>query len=309
VSWNEARLHRHIGSWPKPAILWGSKLSDGAVLRPLRGAPVLCSDQVIGGVHVELDAPPRQIGRKAAARALSDLAACVAWPRALECSLRAPAETSQAWIVAVLAGLRAEAQRHGAALVGGDLAAAPGPFGLTVTALGEFRGPGRPPGRDRLRVGQALVLTGPVGGSLLGRHLRIEPRFAAGRALFEAGARALMDVSDGLALDLSRLARASGLGIRLEAVPIHRDARRRARSSGRSALEHALGDGEDHELLAGLPPRAARALLERGLPDCPAAVRIATVVARPGLWLALEGQPLRRWDGRGGYLHGQERSR
>jgi thiamine-monophosphate kinase len=153
------------------------------------------------------------------------------------------------------------------------------------------------------------VLTGPVGGSLLGRHLRIEPRFAAGRALFAAGARALMDVSDGLALDLSRLARASGLGIQLESVPIHADARRRARASGRPALEHALGDGEDHELIAGLPPRAARALLGRGLPDCPAAARIATVVARPGLWLALDGQQPRRWDGQGGYLHGGQEAR
>lgn len=287
-------------------MLLGSQLSDGAALRPLRGSPVVCSDQVIGGVHVEFDAPPAWIGRKAAARALSDLAASVARPRALEACVRAPRETPARWIVALLAGLRKEAERHGAALVGGDLAAAPGPFGVAVTALGEFLGPGRPPGRDRLRPGQALILTGPVGGSLLGRHLRIEPRLRAGQALFAAGARALMDVSDGLALDLSRLARASGLGIRLEAVPIHRDARRRAKSSGRTALEHALTDGEDHELIAGLPPARAAQLLRRGLPGCPGAVRIGTVIARPGLWLALSGERPRLWRGPGGYVHGED---
>ena len=208
--------------------------------------------------------------------------------------------------MALLAGLRREAERHGAALVGGDLAAAPGPFGVAVTALGEFLGPGRPPGRDRLRAGQAVILTGPVGGSLLGRHLRIEPRFRAGQALFAAGARALMDVSDGLALDLSRLARASGLGIQLEAVPIHRDARRRASASGRTALDHALTDGEDHELIAGLPPSKAERLLRGGLPDCPGALRIGTVIARPGLWLRFPGERPRRWSGPGGYVHGEE---
>jgi thiamine-monophosphate kinase len=306
MGWNEAALHRHIGSWPRPKILFGSPMSDGAVLRRVRGAPVLCSDQVIEGVHVLPDLEPRRVGAKAALRVLSDLAACAAWPVALECSLRVPRERQPAWLRGVLSGVRSAARRHGAELVGGDLAAAPGPFGLSVTALGEFRGPGRPPGRDRLRVGDTLLLTGPVGGSLLGRHLNIKPRLAAGRALFAGGARALMDVSDGLALDLGRLAARSGLGIVLEHVPIHAQARQRARLTGRSALEHALTDGEDHELLAGLRPNQAQALLDLGLPECPRATAIGRVIARPGLWLALDGAEPRRYLGAGGFLHGAE---
>jgi thiamine-monophosphate kinase len=304
MPWNETDLHRHISAWPRPKVLFGSSMSDAAVLRRLHGRPVLCSDQVIEGVHVLTDAPPRRIGAKAALRALSDLAATAAWPVALECSLRAPAEREARWLRAVLAGVRGAALRHGAELVGGDLAAAPGPFGLTVTALGEFRGPGRPPGRERLRLGDAIVLTGPVGGSLLGRHLAIRPRLAAGRALFAGGARALMDVSDGLALDLGRLAARSGLGIVLEHVPIHAHAKRRARLSGRSALDHALSDGEDHELLAGLSPARLAALLAAGLPDCPRAVRIGRTQRAPGLWIALNGVEPRLYRGATGFVHG-----
>jgi thiamine-monophosphate kinase len=306
MSWNEANLHRWLAQRPRPARLAGSQGHDAAVLRPLRGRAVWCTDQVVLGVHLELTDPPRWLGRKAVDRTLSDLAACGAEPRGVLLALRLPAEWSEAQVRAVIRAADGRARALGAELLGGDLVAAPGPAAATVSALGELPARGSVPGRDRARPGQVLLLTGPVGGSRLGRHRRIEPRLAAGVALREAGATALMDVSDGLWLDASRLARASGVGLELELarLPLHRDAHRATRSSGQSALEHALGDGEDHELLATLAPRRGAQLLARGLEGCPSARVIGRVV---------EGQGLRLLDERGapcspptraGWLHG-----
>jgi thiamine-monophosphate kinase len=147
-------------------------------------------------------------------------------------------------------------------------------------------------------------LTGPVGGSALGRHLAIEPRLEAGRALWLGGARVLMDVSDGLGLDLTRIAAASGVRIELECLPIHPHARRAARTSGRTAQQHTLEDGEDHELIAVLPEAAARRLLETGLPGAPRALRIGRVRAGSGLFVPSPEGALTRFEG-GGYWHGR----
>jgi len=166
--------------------------------------------------------------------------------------------------------------------------------------------PGDPAvGRQRARPGQVLVLTGAVGGSGLGRHLAIEPRVRAGRWLARAGATAMMDVSDGLALDLSRLARASGVRLVVERVPLHPDARRAARRSGRSALAHGLADGEDHELVATLSAadwaRARRRRAGAGV----AVAAIGRVERGAGLWLPGEVEgTVRHWDGQGGWIHG-----
>jgi len=297
MAWNEDRIHRALRRHA-PRGLLGSALHDAAVLRAGLRHPVLCVDQVVEGVHVLAGAPARAIGRKAAARALSDLAATAARPVALLCTLAVPAARTEAWVLALIDGVRREARRHGAELVGGDLSATSGPFVVGVSALGDFELAGRPPGRDRARAGQRVVVTGALGGSLLGRHLRIEPRLDAGRALARAGATALMDVSDGLAWDLFRLARAAGVAIELELerVPLHRDARRRARTSGRTPLDHALHDGEDHELLATLP---ARAPLPRGV------VELGRVVRGAGLVLVDARGRRRRWTARaGGWQHG-----
>jgi thiamine-monophosphate kinase len=157
----------------------------------------------------------------------------------------------------------------------------------------------RAPSRDRARAGHVLLATGEFGGSRLGRHLAIEPRVALGARLVAGGARALIDVSDGLARDVARLARAAGARAELELVPIHRDARRAARRDGRTAEWHALHDGEDHELVAAAPPRAAERLLAEWNEPVPL-VRIGRLVAGSGLWI--RGV---RWDGRGGWLHGE----
>ncbi len=308
MGWNEAELLRWLARRARPRELAGSQGHDAAVLRPRAGRPVLCADQVIEGVHARAGCAGRTLGRKAAGRALSDLAATAARPQALLLCLAAPRGEPASRLRAVIEGVDEKAREHGAALVGGDLAQTGGPLSLAVSAFGGLAGRRRAPGRDRARPGELVLATGPCGGSALGRHLEPEPRFAEAEFLYAHGARALMDVSDGLALDLSRLAQAAGVRIDLEHVPIHADARRAARQSGRSARAHALGDGEDHELLATLAPATWRALQGEAARRFPGLVVIGRVRRGRGLWLADEDAPdaraLSRWDGRGGWIHG-----
>ncbi len=302
MSWNEDRLHRWLATWPRARLLAGSPGHDAAVLRRLAGRAVVCTDQVVEGVHFEAGARHALVGRKAAGRVLSDLAATAARPRALLLALDAPERLSDRDVRALVTAVRDTAARHGAELVAGDSCASKGPLRLSVTGIGELTGTRRPVGRDRARPGQVVVVTGAVGGSLLGRHLRIRPRFDAGSALHASGATALMDVSDGLALDLFRIARASRVAIELDlsAVPIHADARRLARRSGRTALDHALHDGEDHELVATLSASALARARVRGLQV------IGRVVAGSGLRLVDDRGRKRRWSlENGGWLHGR----
>jgi len=317
MGWNEAELLAWLRRRPRPAVLRGSQGHDAAVLARARGLPVVCADQVVEGVHAPSGCPGRILGRKAAGRALSDLAATAARPRALLLCIAAPRDAASARLRAVIRGVEEKAQEHGAALVGGDLSEAPGPLRLAVTALGDLASRRAPPGRDRARPGDLVLLSGPVGGSRLGRHMDPLPRLALGAFLHARGARVLMDVSDGLALDLSRIARASGVRIDLERVPLHADAVRLARRGRASAREHALGDGEDHELLALLAPRTWRSIAGEAQRRFPGLSVVGRARVGGGLWIAEEERPgagqarpaagrprLRRWSGRGGWVHG-----
>lgn len=304
TGWTEDGVHRWLAAEPAPDVLVGGALHDAAVLRRADGAPVVCADQCITGVHAPADVDPRILGAKAVLRTASDLAAAAARPVAFTLALRAQEEESEARIRGVIEGARDAARTLGAWLVAGDLACAPGPLGASVTALGSYTGNGPPPSRERAAAGQVVFVSGPLGGSLRsGRHLRITPRIDAGIAAHRAGARALMDVSDGLAWDLFRLARTAGVAIELdlEAVPVHDDALDDAKAEpSRSALDRALHDGEDHELIATLAP---------GGPGEVATLDGWTAVGRvtrgAGLRLVDASGGAAPWEpGRGGWTHG-----
>ncbi len=243
---------------------------DCAVVRGGKGDRydwLLKSDPVIEGVHFAADTKGEWVGHKAVGRVLSDIAAMGGEPLWLLIDLVAPAGMSCGRIEAVYRGAAALARRHGVAIIGGDTARGP------VLELHVF-GVGRVPRgtavlRSGARAGDRLYVTGTLGGTLAGRHLRVEPRVAEGCWLREGGwVTAMLDVSDGVAADLPRLAKASGVGAVVEAVavPVSAAARRMAkgkRGSQRRAadegLRHALGDGEDFELLFSVPVRKAAA--------------------------------------------------
>jgi thiamine-monophosphate kinase len=239
---------------------------DAAVLRPpAQRRTVIAVDMLMEGVDFILgpDCPPRAVGHKALAVNLSDLAAMGARPEAAVVAVSLPRRGGDTLARGLHEGVAALAARHGVALAGGDTNAWDGPLVVSVTAIGSV-----PPGaawrRDGARPGDLLVVTGACGGSLLGRHLAVEPRAceAAWIATRFPG-HAAIDVSDGLSLDLSRMMAASGTAavLDLDRVPIHEDAVRMSRQpdDGRTPLDHALADGEDFELLLALPAVAARA--------------------------------------------------
>jgi thiamine-monophosphate kinase len=216
---------------------------------------VLKTDTVIDGVDFRLaECGPRLAGRKALAVVVSDFAAMGAVPRACVVSTVLPRGIDFATFDGLAEGLAGAASEFGCDVVGGDTSVADGPLFLAVAAVGE-PGPHGTVTRSGAKPGMRLSVTGPLGGSILGRHLRFAPRLRESHVLLALGIpKAMMDLSDGLSTDLPRLCAMSGVGAVLDAdrIPAHDDARRMA--DGVSALEHACNDGEDFELLLAHEP-------------------------------------------------------
>lgn len=237
---------------------------DVAALRVRHGEVVVAKDVLVDGVHFELTScGPAAAARKAVAVNVSDLAAAAAAPVAFLIGAVLPRPADRALFDALMAGFQAAAREFDLDCLGGDTNVAGGPLVLSVTVLG-VPGPAGVISRRGAQVGDVLSVTGPLGGSRRGRHLTFEPRVVEALALARRDIpHAMMDLSDGLARDLPRLCRASGVGAAVEAsrVPVHDDVRGLDESS---ALEHALCDGEDFELLVAHAPLSATQSSELG---------------------------------------------
>lgn len=278
----QALIRRLTRRLPRDASVVAGAGDDCAVVRPADTGVedwLLTTDPVIAGVHFAPDAPAEAVGHKAVGRVLSDIAAMGGVPRWLLIDLVLTPECPVAWVDAVYAGALALAARHGAVIVGGDTARGAA-IELHVFGVGAV-----PRGRALLRSGahpgDALLVTGALGGSLAGRHLRFEPRLPEGRALLD-WATACMDISDGLATDLRTLMAASGAGCTLDAPSIPA-APELAALPRAQALRHALCDGEDFELLFTVPAeRCADFLRFWAASGLTPACRIGTVTADAG---------------------------
>jgi thiamine-monophosphate kinase len=166
------------------------------------------------------------------------------------------------------------------AIVGGDTGAWDGKLVMTVTILGRSAG-FAPITRCGAKPEEGIYVTGALGGSRLGRHMTFMPRVHEGVRIGSAGwATAMIDISDGLSRDLPRICEQSGVGAIVEAsrIPIHADANAAASRDRHSPLEHALHDGEDHELLFTGPVQP--------LEGC---IRIGTITAEPGVHIDHDG--------------------
>ena len=229
---------------------------DAAVLRGGRGHLLFKTDSVIDGVHFDSrTAKPQDIGHKALARCLSDIGAMGCYPTFAVVAMMIPRNAREAWIKRLLTGLDRTARAFDTAVVGGDVASHAGKLAINVALLGETRGLA-PIRRSGARVGDAIAVTGPLGGSIRGKHLRFTPRVREGVELnrrFEI--HSMIDISDGLATDLGHLCEESRVGAVLDEtrIPIAPAARR----LDGLPLDHALFDGEDYELLFTLPPTEA----------------------------------------------------
>jgi thiamine-monophosphate kinase len=224
------------------------------------------TDAVVEGIHFASAAVPEKIGYKALARCLSDIAAMAGTPTAALVTLALPDKFNPDVVESIYSGMSGLARRHEVAIVGGETTANPERMLISIALIGWI-----PRGKGALRsgaeVGDAIFVTGELGGSLAGRHLEFEPRLAEARWLAQQfSIHAMIDVSDGLAGDLRHILKASRVGAELlaSAIPISREARRaaKAESPAKPPLLAALTDGEDFELLFTVASRDAVPLLD-----------------------------------------------
>jgi thiamine-monophosphate kinase len=275
---------------PGPRVRLASG-DDAAVVEP-RAASAITVDAVVDGVHFRLDQfGAKAAGRKALAAALSDLAAMGAAQGEAYAVVGAPAELADDDLLQIADGLAEVAERETVSIAGGDLVSSPVLI-ISITAIGYEPGGTRLVSRAGARPRDVLAVTGDLGGaaaavglldgaeptgelpadqrdSLLARQLNPIPRLREGRAIAAAGARAMIDISDGLGADAGHLAVASECRLEIELGKLPLAPGTEAVAGGRpAALELAAGGGEDYELLAALPPEkleeATREVAEAG---------------------------------------------
>jgi len=267
---------------------------DAAVLSlPAGEELVVTTDMLVEGRHFEFGGDPADasaIGWKALAVSVSDVAAMGARARWAVVSVALRSEHTGVVADGLTAGLRRCAERFGLSIVGGDTTASPGPLVVNVTLAGSVAR-GSAVLRSGARVGDAICVTGALGGSLLGRHLRPQPRQDEALSLVKEGVvHAMIDISDGLSSDLGHVLDASGVGAELWSarIPVHADAVERAAATGQTPLAHALHDGEDFELLFATTEDVAERLVIDGVAGTPVA-HIGRVTASPQRAITIVG--------------------
>jgi thiamine-monophosphate kinase len=307
------RARRAAGRRRAPLILGIG--DDAALISPPPGKMLsLTCDMMIEGVHFRRDwSEAGQVGSKAAAVNLSDIAAMGGTPAVALVSLAAPADLAVGWIDEFFAGLTTELLAFGCQLAGGDTVGSPGPIVVDVTVAGFQETAAR---RQGARPGDVLVLTGPVGGAaaglalleagerwpgsdarvhgLLAAQLMPHPRVAESQVLVSY-AHAMTDLSDGLSTSLELLTRPKGLGARIdqEQIPMHPGLGVAAERLQRDPEDWMREGGEEYELLAAVAPRRVpalwRALQRQGYPIYP----IGEVTSEPGLHWRRQGKEIR----------------
>ncbi|MBK8914944.1 MAG: thiamine-phosphate kinase [Phycisphaerales bacterium] len=257
------------------------------------------TDMLMDGVDFRTsEAGWEAVGRKAMLVNLSDCAAMGGRPIAGLLALSLPRRSPRADVLKLVQGAAEAGAAHGCPVVGGDTNSWDGALVVAVTVAARREPHGRWLARSGAQDGDMLFVSGPLGGSILGRHLKPRPRIELGLQLAQlTGVHAAIDISDGLLIDLDRVCEASGCGAELDEhalqAVIHADARRLAERDGRSALEHALSDGEDFELLVAAAPRETSRLAATGL------LPIGRIASQKGLWMRCEDGTLRELTARG----------
>lgn len=274
------------------------------------GAILVSSDMLLDSVHFNTGEHSfGEIGRKSLACSLSDCAAMAVRPLAATVSLAVPHDVGIEQLQELFRGMQTIASEFATAIAGGDTTSWAHPLAIDVAIVAVPVGDHPPIRRSGARPGDQLLATGALGGSLLGRHMTFVPRVREAimlQGLFGDALHAMMDVSDGVSLDLSRMIAASAAGANLSECALldvaSPDAHRMAAADGRSVLDHVLSDGEDFELLIA----ADAAVSPQDLAD--AARRIGTTIREIGR-VTESGFSLTRSDGKtvplvpSGYCH------
>jgi thiamine-monophosphate kinase len=299
-------------------VLVGSG-DDAAVVRS-DGVTVTSVDAFVEGVHFRLQTTSlRDLGHKCLAASLSDLAAMGAGAGEVYIVIGVPEHVEPEELLDLADGAEALAREAGATICGGDLTRS-GELFVAVTAVGHAADESVLVTRGGARPGDVVGVTGALGGAgagllvlerrlggldtgigeaLLGRHLRPEPRLAAGKALARAGVHAMIDVSDGVASDALRVAEQSGVAIdlRLSALPLDEGVPEVARAAGLDPVELAAGAGEDYELLFTAGEAKRRELEETAVAAGQPVAWIGEVRAGSGVRLLDEAGKTRKFGG------------
>jgi thiamine-monophosphate kinase len=284
------RLSRHLPS--NDSLVTGAG-HDCAVLD--LGVPdsyiLFKTDAVVEGIHFTRESPPQKVGHKALARCLSDIAAMAGTPTAALITLALPPKFDFEFIDDIYKGIGVLARRYSVAVAGGETTTNPERILISASVVGTVN-KARCIRRSGAKSGDAIFVTGQLGGSLAAKHLEFEPRLAEARWLAENFTiHAMIDLSDGLAGDLRHVLCSSNCGAELlsESIPISRAARLQARqeSSAKPPLLAALTDGEDFELLFTVASRDAVPLLDAWKKRFPELLLtcIGKITAAPGLKL------------------------
>jgi thiamine-monophosphate kinase len=308
-----ARFFRPLATAPGALGL----IDDAAALTPPPGCDlVLTTDGVIAGVHFFPDDRPENIARKALRMNLSDLAAKGARPLGFLLSLALPAAADEAWLAAFAAGLGDDAARYGCPLLGGDTDHTPGLTSVSIAAFGAVPR-GTMVRRSTAKPGDCIVVTGTIGDSALGLKLRQDPGLAQRWRLSDAAAAhlreryllpqprnalaeavlqhasAAIDVSDGLAGDLAKLARASAVAADIDVarVPLSEGAGA-ALAAAPELFETALSGGDDYEIALTLPSEKLAGFLAAAAAAGVAATEIGRVKAGEGVRFMRDGKTL-----------------
>jgi thiamine-monophosphate kinase len=260
---------------------------DMAMLPPAESGLLITADMIMDGVDFDSTVhTPEQIGRKALAVSLSDCAAMAVRPRWALISLALPDSWSVDMAHGLYLGMERLARQHDCRIIGGDTNSWDRPLVIDAIIVAEPWPGVAPVRRCGMKIGDALWVTGSLGGSLMGHHLTFEPRVPDARLLAErlgTNLHAMIDLSDGLSIDARRMAAASQCGIEFDEVALSRvisdAAELAAQRDGRAPLEHALNDGEDYELLFAVGSK-----IRPGTADQARCSQVGMAVER-GIWL------------------------
>jgi len=256
-------------SGPHPQVPVG--IGDDAALLALTPGEeaIVTTDMLMDGRHFIVgETPPEWIGRKALAVNLSDIAAMGGRPLAAFVSWALPRNRGRDLAESLFAGMAQLAKEFNVSIAGGDTNSWDGPLVINITLVGETIGKRRIL-RSGAQPGDVILVTGPLGGSLAGRHLTFTPRVREAIELsHRVRVNAMLDLSDGIASDLRHVLNQSGVGATLDAsmIPIHPDVD--CQLSRSEQLRKALTDGEDFELLLTVSPTDAKQLLDNPPPGC-----------------------------------------
>ncbi len=262
----ETELIERIQTWLGDASPPSPRgIGDDCSVLPVKSSEnklLVTADPVVYNKHFDDFLTPEQVAGKLLKRNASDIAAMGGFPRSATLSLALPSNLSITWLQRFYQGLAVEAKRLDTEISGGDVSSTSDFLGAFMTLIGVANE--RVLERGKASLGTTIYVTGELGGSLLEKHYSFEPRLAEGQWLStQTAVLACMDLSDGLGKDCSALLK-PGLGVLLKAgdVPISSAALRRSEQSGKSALQHAINDGEDYELLFALAPSTDSAAFE-----------------------------------------------